>query len=88
MKNLILITMPNRMADAELVEDLQSRIVSYFGTKNSTANPEYPTVEVNCEVVEADITELTKNLNDKIRLTVIVGNDNSERVTEHFIYLT
>ena len=43
--------MPNRMADAETIEDLQSRIVSYFGTKNSIASPEYPTVEVNCEVV-------------------------------------
>lgn len=87
MKNLILITMPNRMADAETIENLQSRIVSYFGTKNSTASSEYPTVEVNCEVVEADILELTKNLNDKIRLTVIIGSDNSERVTENFIYL-
>lgn len=87
MKNIILITMPNRMADAETIEDIQSRIVSYFGTKNSVASPEYPTVEVNCEVAEADILELTKNLNDKIRLTVIVGSDNSDRVTENFIYL-
>lgn len=79
--------MPNRMADSEMVENLQSRIVSYFGTKNATASPEYPTIEVNCEVVEADILELTKNLNDKIRLTVIVGSDNSERMTENFIYL-
>ena len=79
--------MPNRMADSEMVENLQSRIVSYFGTKNATASPEYPTIEVNCEVVEADIIELTKNLNDKIRLTVIVGSDNSERMTEDFIYL-
>ena len=87
MKNLILITMPNRMADAETIEDLQSRIVSYFGTKNSTASPEYPTVEVNCEVTTTDIIELTKNFNNKIRLTVIIGSDNSDRVTENFIYL-
>ena len=77
--------MPNRMADAETIEDLQSRIVSYFGTKN--ASPEYPKIEVNCEVTTTDISELTKNLNDKIRITVIVGSDNSERVTENFIYL-
>ena len=87
MKNLILITMPNRMADAETIEDLQSRIVSYFGTKNATASPEYPTIEVNCEVIATDIIELTKNFNDKIRLTVIIGSDNSDRVTENFIYL-
>ena len=87
MKNLILITVPTRMADAELIEDLQSRIVSYFGTKNATASPEYPKVEVNCEIVEADILELTKNLNDKIRLTAIINSDNNERVTENFIYL-
>lgn len=87
MKNLILITMPTRLADSEMIENLQSRIVSYFGTKNATASPEYPTIEVNCEVVEADIIELTKNLNDKIHLTVIVGSDNSNRVTENFIYL-
>ena len=87
MKNLILITIPNRMADSELIEDIQSRIVSYFGSKNSVASPEYPTVEVSCEVVEADILELTKNFNDKIRITVIVGSDNKERVTENFIYL-
>ena len=87
MKNLILITMPNRMVDSELIEDIQSKIVSYFGTKNSTASPEYPTVEVNCEVIATDIIELTKNFNDKIRLTVIIGSDNSDRVTENFIYL-
>ena len=79
--------MPNRMADSELIEDIQSKIVSYFGTKNSVANPEYPTVEVNCEVIATDIIELTKNFNDKIRLTVIIGSDNSDRVTENFIYL-
>ena len=79
--------MPNRMVDAELIEDIQSKIVSYFGTKNSVASPEYPTVEVNCEVIATDIIELTKNLNDKIRLTVIIGSDNSDRVTENFIYL-
>ena len=87
MKNLILITMPNRMVDSELIEDIQSKIVSYFGTKNSVASPEYPTVEVNCEVIATDIIELTKNFNDKIRLTVIIGSDNSDRVTENFIYL-
>lgn len=79
--------MPNRMADSELIEDIQSRIVSYFGTKNSVVSPEYPTVEVNCEVIATDIIELTKNFNDKIRLTVIIGSDNSDRVTENFIYL-
>ena len=87
MKNLILITMPNRMVDSEVIEDIQSKIVSYFGTKNSIASPEYPTVEVNCEVIATDIIELTKNFNDKIRLTVIIGSDNSDRVTENFIYL-
>ena len=87
MKILILITLPTRLADSETIEELQSCIVSYFGTKNATASPEYPTIEVNCEVVEADILELTKNLNDKIHITVIVGSDNSNRVTENFIYL-
>ena len=79
--------MPNRMVDSEVIVDIQSKIVSYFGTKNSVASPDYPTVEVNCEVIATDIIELTKNLNDKIRLTVIVGSDNSDRVTENFIYL-
>lgn len=87
MKNLILITIPNLMVDAEFIESIQSKIVSYFGTKNATANKEYPQVEVTCEVVEDDILELTKNLNEKIRFTVIIGSDNNERITEHFIYL-
>jgi hypothetical protein len=87
MKNIILITIPNRMVDSELIEDIQSKIVSYFGTKNAVASPEYPTVDVDCEIVEADINKLTENLNDKIRITAVIGSDNSERVSENFIHL-
>lgn len=86
MRNIILITVPNQMADAETIYTIQNKIVSYFGTKNSTRYEDYPKVEVTCEISQEDINELTKNLNEKINLTALI-NVESERVVGNIINL-
>jgi hypothetical protein len=87
MKSLIIITVPNRMADHELIVSIQDKIVSYFGTRNSVADKNYPQVEIFCDIMDDDIIELKKGISEEIKLTGILGMENSDRVREHFIVL-
>lgn len=69
------------------IVSLQNKIVDYFGLKFATTNSEYPIVEVTCEVTEADIDEISKNVSPSVQFTAMVGVNESSRVQGNFIYL-
>lgn len=86
-KTLLLLTFPNNIDQTQWVDQIQSNIVSYFGTKYAKADKDYPIIGVNCEVTEEDINILKKGIDDRIGITAIVAKENTEKIVGKFIYL-
>lgn len=86
-KTLLLLTFPNNIDQTQWVDQIQSNIVSYFGTKYAKADKDYPIIGVNCEVTEEDINILKKSIDDRIGITAIVAKENTEKIVGKFIYL-
>ena len=86
-KTLLLLTFPNNFDQSQLVDQIQSNIVSYFGTKFAKADKDYPMVGVDCEVTDEDIITLKKGIDERIGITAIVAKENTEKIVGKFIYL-
>ena len=84
---LLLLTFPNTIDQSQLVDLIQSNIVSYFGTKFAKADKDYPIVGINCEVTEEDINILKKGIDERIGITAIVAKENTKKIVGSFIYL-
>lgn len=88
MTSLIHIMVPNNNSDHQgVIEHLQDKIVRYFGSRNVSADPMYPLVQITCEVNNEDINYLKDKVHDNIHFSVIVGREGSERVQGDFIFL-
>ena len=88
MTSLIHIMVPNNNSDHQgVIEHLQDKIVRYFGSRNASADPMYPLVQITCEVNNEDINYLKDKVHDNIHFSVIVGKEGSERVQGDFIFL-
>jgi hypothetical protein len=86
-KSIIYIMVPNSNSDHQgTIDFLQEKIVKYFGSRNATADPMYPLVYITCDVNEEDITFI-KDKTQNIKFTVLIGNEESERVKGDFIFL-
>lgn len=86
-KTLLLLTFPNNIDQSQWVDQVQSNIVSYFGTKFAKADKDYPIVGIECEVTDEDIVTLKKGLDERIGITAIVAKEGSEKIVGRFIYL-
>ena len=86
-KTLLLLTFPNTIDQSQWVDQIQSNIVSYFGTKFAKADKDYPIIGVTCEVTEEDIKVLKKSLDERIGITAIVAKENTEKIVGSFIHL-
>lgn len=86
-KTLLLLTFPNNIDQSQWVDQIQTLIVSYFGTKFAKADKDYPIVGIDCEVTEEDIITLKKSIDERIGITAIVAKEGTEKVVGRFIYL-
>ena len=86
-KTLLLLTFPNNIDQSQWVDQIQSLIVSYFGTKFAKADKDYPIVGIDCEVTEEDIITLKKSIDERIGITAIVAKEGTEKIVGRFIYL-
>lgn len=86
-KTLLLLTFPNNIDQSQWVDQIQSNIVSYFGTKFAKADKDYPIVGIDCEVTEEDIITLKKSIDERIGITAIVAKEGTEKIVGRFIYL-
>jgi hypothetical protein len=86
-KTLLLLTFPNNIDQTQWVDQIQSNIVSYFGTKFAKADKDYPFVGVDCEVTNEDINIIKKGIDERIGITAIVAKENTEKIVGKFIYL-
>lgn len=86
-KTLLLLTFPNNIDQSQWVDQIQSNIVSYFGTKFANADKDYPIIGVSCEVTEEDIKVLKKSLDERIGITAIVAKEDTKKIVGSFIHL-
>lgn len=86
-KTLLLLTFPNNIDQTQWVDQIQSNIVSYFGTKFAKADKDYPIIGISCDVTEEDINILKKGIDERIGITAIVAKENTEKIVGKFIYL-
>lgn len=85
---IIHIMLPNNNSDHQgVIEYLQEKIVKYFGTKNASADPMYPLVQVICDVTEEDLDYIKDKVSDNVHFTVIIGREGSDKVQGDFIFL-
>lgn len=73
-----------------LVAYTKSEIISYFGTRNAfNVSQSWANVIVNGEVIQADIDELIKRIdNSSVRLLAITAYDESARIKGDILDLT
>lgn len=86
-KTILLLTFPNNMDQSQWIDQIQSNIVIYFGTKFAKADKDYPLVSVDCEVTSDDISFIKKNIDERVGITTIVVKESSENVIGRVIYL-
>lgn len=88
---LILIDSDNRnLVYSAAVAAIKAEIRKYFGTRNCQLDdPTLPFVKLTCEVVQEDINNIKKVLdNDSIYLTAMVGLEDSKCVKGDIIDFT